>query len=133
MGSKTKIAIPTEAQEQERIFTWATMHEMSYPELELLNGSLNGVRLTIGQSVKAKKAGMKRGYPDINLPVARNGFHGLYIELKRTKGGILSPEQNTWISRLNEQGYKAVVCKGADESINEIMEYLNILDDEYYK
>lgn len=61
--------------------------EYKYPELWLLNGSLNGVRLSIGQAVKAKRCGEKRGFPDIFLPVARKGFHGLAIELKKKKGG----------------------------------------------
>jgi hypothetical protein len=75
-----------------------------YPELNLLNGFLNGVKLNIGQAVKAKNAGMKRGYPDIFLPVPRNGYHGLFIELKRRYSGSVSPEQKAWISDLKQQG-----------------------------
>ncbi len=58
------------------------------------------------------------------LPVARNGYHGLYIELKRQKGGTVSETQKSWITALAEQGYKAVVCRGADEAIGTIKEYL---------
>lgn len=85
---------PTEHQEQAALFEWAELQAKAIPELWLLNGSLNGVRLTIGQAVKAKKAGMKKGFPDINLPVKRGEYGALYIELKTLKPkGTVKPEQ----------------------------------------
>ena len=80
------------------IFLWAQLLAIrEYPELELLNASLNGVRLTIGQAKKVKKSGMRKGYPDLFLPVARGGYHGLYVELKRKKGGKVSDAQMWWL------------------------------------
>lgn len=117
---------PLEFQDQENIFKWADMMKHKYPELELLNGSLNGVRLTIGQATKAKRSGMKKGFPDMNLPVPRGFFHGLYIELKREKGGVVSKEQKWWRKKLKEQKYLSVICKGYDESIRLIQDYLDI-------
>ena len=63
------------------VFQWAQLNLRRFPELELLQGSLNGVRLNIGQAVKAKSAGLNAGWPDLFLPVARHGYHGLFIEL----------------------------------------------------
>ena len=77
-----------EWREQEKVFKWASMYDHEYPELKLLNGSLNGVRLTPGQASKAKRTGLVKGFPDINLPVPRGVFHGLFIELKRKKRPI---------------------------------------------
>lgn len=37
----------------------------------------------------------------------------------------MSELQKEWITALTEQGYKAVVCKGADEAIRAIKEYLS--------
>ena len=68
---------------------------------------------------------MKPGVPDLCLPVARGGYHGLYIELKRAVGGILSDEQKWWIDELKSQGYAAIVCHGAEEAIRTIKEYLS--------
>lgn len=112
-----------EHQEQVALFRMAEQAVSKYPELDLLNGSLNGVRLTIGQATKAKKAGMKKGYPDIFLPVQRKGYAGLYIELK-VKGGYVRPEQKAWLKRLKEEGYYCTVCYTALEAWDEIVQYL---------
>ncbi len=114
-----------EHQEQVALFRMAEQASVKYPELDLLNGSLNGVRLTIGQATKAKKAGMKRGYPDIFLPVQRKGYAGLYIEMK-VKGGYLRSEQKAWLKRLKDEGYYCTVCYSALEAWDEIMAYLDV-------
>jgi len=113
----------SEHETQIQIFEWAKFMEHKYPELKLLNASLNGVRLTIGQAKKAKLTGMKKGYPDIFLPVAKSGFHGLFIELK-VGPNKATKEQKWWIEQLNKQGYFARVCKGFDETTWTILEYL---------
>lgn len=128
-----------EADDQAALFRWAeahaTYHKPNIPELALLNGSLNGVKLTIGQAVKAKKQGMKAGYPDLFLPVPRGGYHGLFVELKikpyrNHKNKMVYPtvsdEQRWWINQLNIQGYKAVICKGHDAAMIEILNYLKL-------
>ena len=113
----------SEHQVQVQLFEWAQLQAGKYPELELLNGSLNGVRLRIGQAVKAKRGGMKRGYPDIFLPIRRGQYSGLFIELKidRNKPSL---EQRDWISALRGQGYKAEVCWGFDEAKDMILNYV---------
>lgn len=114
-----------ENEEQKCIFTWAAWEIAKYPELELLHHIPNGGKRNAREAANLKKQGVKAGVPDMCLPVARGGFHGLYIELKRKKGGSLSDYQKKWINQLNEQGYKAVVCHGADEAIKEIEGYLS--------
>ena len=118
--------IPSECSEQVAIFKRAHLYARRYPELRFLNGSLNGVRLTIGQAVKCKKAGMREGHPDIQLPVCRGGYIGLYIELKRIKGGKISPAQKDWAEFLISQGYMHRFCKGCDEAWDVIINYLNL-------
>jgi len=115
---------PDEWRQQATIFEWAETMLYKYPELWLLNGSLNGVRLSIGQAVKAKRCGMKKGHPDIALNVARKGYHGLFIELKKKKGGVVSRDQQEWLDRLSTQGYFAVVCRGYDAAVKTIKDYL---------
>lgn len=68
---------------------------------------------------------MVKGYPDIFLPVRNRTHNGLFIELKRVKNGVVSPEQRDFISFLNSQGYLAVVCKGSQSAIETIESYLN--------
>jgi len=115
---------PSEYVEQAAIFSRAQVYCKKYPELKFLNGSLNGVRLTIGQAVKCKKIGMRKGYPDIFLPVRRGLCSGLFIELKRVRGGQISKEQRAWRKFLISQGYQHYFCKGADEAWRVILEYL---------
>ena len=122
-----KLPQPKEADIQRNVFLWAQMLCREHPELELLNASLNGVRLTIGQAKKVKKSGMRKGYPDLFLPVPRGGYHGLYIELKRKKRGKAleaSDDQKWWLRKLTEQGYYTTVCRGFDETTETIINYL---------
>jgi hypothetical protein len=60
------------------------------------------------------------------LPVPAKGFHGLYIELKRTGGTPcdVRPEQSAWLEALNGHGYRAVVAYGWEEAVGLIKAYL---------
>ena len=115
---------PLEEIEQEHVFLWASMEERAYPELAMLYAIPNGGKRAIKTAVALKKQGVKRGVPDMCLPVSRGGYHGLYIELKRQKGGTVSETQKSWIAALNTQGYKAIICHGAEEAIEQIRGYL---------
>lgn len=135
MISKTKR--PLESWEHEQIFLWRDKMKEQYPILALMHSSGNGLRLTPGTAVKAKKQGLTKGIPDIFLPAPialdNHGFdmcYGLFIELKRAdkSKSIISPEQKIFMAALENQGYKCVVCYGADEAIETIKEYLGIKD-----
>lgn len=117
--------IPTEAQEQTTLFQWAAMMCGRWPELRLLHHCPNGGSRNPIEAHNLRLQGVKPGIPDIFLPCARNGYHGLYIELKRRKGGRVSEEQREMLAALNRQGYRAEVCKGWEEAKNVIEEYMN--------
>ncbi|HUV85403.1 MAG TPA: VRR-NUC domain-containing protein [Methanosarcinales archaeon] len=119
-----ELPVPTEYEEQAAIFRLAQLYIHKYPSLRWLNGSLNGVRLTIGNAMKCKRIGMKKGFPDLNLPVRCGKYPGLYIELKRIKGSSIQPEQREWREFLLSQGYQHHFCKGSDEAWAAIVEYL---------
>lgn len=114
----------TENQEQALIFEWAAYNEDKHPELKLLHAIPNGGYRPPKTAAILKATGVKSGVPDICLPVPRGEHHGLYIELKRRKGGALSANQRIWLNALTEQGHMAVCCKGADEAIRTIERYL---------
>lgn len=118
------IPLPTEEQEQTALFEWAAVQMGRYPELSLLYHIPNGGKRPKGQAVKFKAQGVKPGVPDLCLPVARKGFHGLYIELKRQKGGRVSESQTQWLQALQAQGYKAAVCFGWEQAANALKAYL---------
>lgn len=113
----------SEAQEQRALFQWAGLAEQKYPELKLLHHVPNGGKRDARTAVNLKKEGVKAGVPDIVLPVARNGFHGLYIELKvgRNKTSL---KQDEWIKNLKEQGYFVEVCYGWNSAREVIEKYL---------
>lgn len=115
---------PTEHQEQKAVVQW---FDLQYPEFSgrLFAVPNAGAGAQKGQSGKMKAEGTRSGVPDLFLPVARHGFIGLFIEMKRRTGGSLSAEQSGWLEFLGKQGYMAVVCKGADAAIETIRNYLS--------
>lgn len=111
-----------EAIEQERVIKWARDNENNYPFLWLLHSSLNGVKLSKNQAGRAKTQGMLSGVPDLFLPVPKNGFHGLYIEMKSEKGRV-TENQHWFLTNAESLGYKIAVCYSAKEAISAIQAY----------
>lgn len=122
----------TEAQHQKLIFQWALAIRSKYPDLKLLHHIPNGGKRDKIEAVNLKAQGVKRGVPDLHLPVSRHGFHSLYIELK-TETGKTSPEQDWWINGLEAVGNCARVCHGYEEAIRLIEWYLGGKDDTAHK
>lgn len=114
----------TESQEQQLLFEWAALSAGRWPELALMYHIPNGGSRSKSEAGRFRAEGVKAGVPDICLPAARGGYHGLYIELKRVKGGRVSPAQQGWIAALRDQGYCACVCKGWDDAAHIIKAYL---------
>lgn len=73
---------------------------------------------------KLKSVGLSPGVPDLCIPVARGGYHSLYIEMK-AEGGKPTEAQARWIWRLREEGMCAWVCYGAENAIPLIDRYLS--------
>lgn len=115
---------PTEADEQMAVFEWAQWNMTKYPELALMFHIPNESNVPVQYRVKLKRMGLKSGVPDICLPVARGGYHALYIEMKRTKRSATSEQQKWTIAKLNAVGNIAIICKGAEQAIENIIEYL---------
>jgi len=120
------VIIPTEHQEQKAVVEWALWHELQHPELKMLFAIPNGTYKSKAASGMFKAEGLKKGVPDLMLAVARKGYHGLFIEMKRLKGGVVSKEQVWWLNALSEQGYRVATCRGYDQAINIIKDYLEI-------
>jgi len=81
-----------------------------HPPNESLRSPRQGRRLQL--------AGMKRGVQDFLIFTGtQDGLVGTAIELKRRRGGMVTPEQKQWRLALAAQGWCAEVCRGADEAI----------------
>ena len=128
----------SEAYQQQKLFEWAGTVLGAYPELKFMhhipNGGARGStakeRAIRGAQLKAQ--GVKKGVPDICLPVKRGEFSGLYIEMKKpslepkregSKGGV-SEEQAEFIYFLEYQGFKCSVCYTWEQAANVISAYL---------
>ncbi|WP_195940943.1 VRR-NUC domain-containing protein [Romboutsia sp. 1001713B170131_170501_G6] len=114
----------SESTEQMALIDWCNVNRCVYPELDLIYKISNEGKRSVHQGKKFKREGLKKGVPDLCLPVPSGIYHGLYIELKYGNG-ITSKEQKEWIKKLNDQGYKAVVCNGFEEARDTIKEYLD--------
>ncbi|MNJ28504.1 VRR-NUC domain protein [compost metagenome] len=77
-------------------------------------------------AIKLKEQGVKAGVPDLVLPMARGGHFGLYIEFKAKPpfDAAVSPSQDAYIQALLDQGYLAIVCRGAIDALEAIRAYL---------
>ena len=117
---------PFEDEEQMAVIAWAATMEDKYPELALLFHIPNGGKRMKSVAARFKAMGVKKGVPDLFLPVAKKGYPGLWIEMKRAKGGCLSPHQKEWINKLCAQGYRVTCCHGFEAAVAELVTYLNI-------
>lgn len=101
--------------------------EQEYPELKWLHSIPNGGLRSRRQAGKLKAEGMTAGILDLFLPVARRGYHGLYIEMKRPDGkGRASTEQREFIKHCKKENYLAEIHKSADTAWQAILYYLNL-------
>lgn len=122
-----------EHQEQIKLFTWAAENEATHPQLALLFAVPNFAgrlgKWTAKHGGRLKAEGRKPGVPDVWLPVARRGCHGLVIEMK---AGKKKPTlaQLVWLDRLACEGWCAVVAYSAEQAIGMILRYLNNLSQE---
>ena len=114
--------IPTEDEEQIIVIRWAEMQAGLYPELRLLHHIPNGGKRSKREAAIFRAMGVRAGIPDLFLPCARGGYHGLYIEMKALDGKLSAAQCET-IDMLRRQGYRCEVCRGADAAIAVLRQY----------
>lgn len=110
--------LPTESEEQILFVEWLMIKGIKF------SASANGGSRNFLEAIKLKKMGVSPGFPDIEIPLPSKGYHGLYIELKRREGGVLSEHQKKWISYLNDKHYLAKVAKGFEEAKKIVEDYI---------
>jgi len=116
--------IPTEDTEQLAVIAWCEGYALADTRARLLLHVPNGGSRHIVEASKLRRLGVRAGVPDLLLPVAVAPYHGLWIEMKRRKGGLVSAAQHGWIDALRAEGYAVAVARGADEAIDTIIAYL---------
>ncbi len=115
----------SEHAEQVRLFNIAIIwaREGIHPELELLHAVPMGGKRPISVAKRLKAEGARAGVPDVCLPVARGGQHGMYIEMKYGRNRP-TEYQRWWIDRLREQGYRVEICYSCQEALDALEDYL---------
>ena len=116
--------IPTEDAEQLAVVAWCEGYALADARARLLLHVPNGGSRHIAEASKLRRLGVRAGVPDLLLPVAVAPYHGLWIEMKRRKGGQVSADQHGWMDALRAEGYAVAVARGADEAIEVIIAYL---------
>ena len=99
--------------EQVRLVSW---FRRSYPGVRIF-AIPNGGHRGASQGASLKAEGVSPGVPDLCVPQ-----WGMWIEMKREKGGTLSPAQSDWISYLDDCGYQCIVGKGFEDAKRQILD-----------
>jgi hypothetical protein len=116
-GSVLTDKIPTEHEEQRQLVMW---FRQNYSQR--IFAIPNGGYRSKAAAAKLKVEGVSAGVPDLFIPALK-----LWIEMKRVKGGRLSPDQKDWIEYLQSNGYICFVCNGADDAKLKIKQYLGAI------
>jgi hypothetical protein len=122
-GAEAQEMIEHEHHEQVTLFDWAKRHESTTPELKLLYANPLGGKRPLGTAKKMKAEGVKKGVPDLTLPVPVGGYHGLYLEMKWGRNKP-TDNQQWWLDQLRSQGYATHVAYSFEEARDCILQYL---------
>lgn len=127
-----------EHQEQKALIQIAWMHR-NHPAYSLIDDYLyaipNGANCeqvfdrrlgewTSPSRIRLVAEGMRRGYPDLGMDLARGGYHGLKLEMK-SEQGKLSPDQEKWRERLIAAGYCWALRRSASTAWSLLCDYLD--------
>lgn len=117
MGT-TNTVLRTEHEEQRELVKWFRQAFRDVRIFAIPNGGARS-KATAG---RLKAEGVSKGIPDLFVPEWK-----LWIEMKRVKGGSLSPDQKDWIKYLESVGYCVIVGKGEIDAREQILTHIKQL------
>ena len=85
----------------------------------------NGGKRGIKTASKLKLEGVLSGTPDIQI-LLPNG-KSVFIEMKKEKGGKLSPNQLSFIDKSQSLGHTVLVANGCNDASKKLIDYLKSL------
>lgn len=100
---KSRSDLPSEDHEQMMFVQW---FRRTHPGV-LIYAIPNGGARHPAVAMKMKCTGVTKGIPDLHVPA-----WSLWIEIKRQKGGTVSPEQKEQMTYLQSIGHTCLVCAG---------------------
>lgn len=110
--------------------------KLRYPQVIFRTDFAAGIKMSIGQASQHKRLQSGRGFPDLFIAQPRNGFYGLFLEIKKEgtrvtlKNGEISSdkhirEQFAVLYKLQELGYAAYFAVGFKQARGLIDDYLS--------
>lgn len=111
----------SESWEQRELIQYIKKYPWGRYVFHICNESVGGY----AWQVRNRQLGVRKGVPDLFLPIPMNGRHGLFVEMKREKGGSLSREQRMWINLLSKVGYQVEVCHGWKQAAETMERYMH--------
>lgn len=112
---------PTEHQEQSAFFVWWRMWARNLPYMAF--AIPNGGARNPATGAMLKREGVTAGVPDVFVAWPKSGRSGLFLEFKRKKKAVVSPEQKEALQRLSDAGYACVVVHGWEEAKRAVEAY----------
>lgn len=110
-------SLPSEHAEQVGFVQW---FRAKWPRVVIF-AIPNGGKRNITTAKMLVKEGVVAGVPDLFIPA-----WGIWVEMKRQKGGRLSPDQNEMISYLESIGHRVVVGFGALDASDKLLQLLKM-------
>jgi hypothetical protein len=112
-----------EDDEARALIQWADLHPVIRGRLVHIP---NGGKRSRTTAAIFKALGVRAGYPDYVLDMARGGYHGMRIELKasRPHDSRVTALQTWWLEDLAREGYACMVARGWIEAKAGIEMYL---------
>ena len=117
-AGRTILRTPTEHEEQREYVRW---FRQTYPDVRIMAIPNGGARSPATAS-RLKAEGVSPGVPDLFVPA-----WGLWVEMKRAKGGKISPEQKEWHQYLESCGYRVIVGLGQTDAIKQTQQTKEII------
>lgn len=97
----------------------------SFPQFKMMLFAIpNGGHRNIITAARLKREGVISGIPDMFLSIPRNGFHGMYIEMKHGNNK-LTENQDRFFQSAIKHNYKCQVINSLDQFIREVTYYIN--------
>ena len=116
----------SESSEQQALIQWFNIQYPKYRLISVPNGQMIGGRNKYALIAKYKAEGLTPGVSDLFLCVPKNGYSGLWLEMKARGKEVksLSDDQALWLSDMVKAGYRAEWAAGFEQAKKIIEEYL---------
>lgn len=110
---------PTESQMQVAVIAWCRLQRNGLEQaIHIPNEGKRSPR----RGAQLKREGMKPGVLDIFIPLAKGGWHGMWLELK-SHGKKPTADQSRFLTGMIAQGYLAAWTDSQDVALRMLADY----------